>query len=183
MPDLPNGALWLIAAVSMFVLTAQSARPAVGPTPPATTSRDCPATATDTRHFIAATALPVRAPRGTLVVVPVTTATARDRGLMCVVRIPAGRGMLFIFRPPERTQMFWMKNTLVGLDMVFVRTDGAVSAVAAEIPPTPNGTPDDAVARREGLGQYVIELAAGEAARYGIVPGTKLSLPPLSAQE
>lgn len=101
---------------------------------------------------------------------------------MCVVRIPPGKGMLFVFAPPERVQGFWMKNTLVALDMVFVTTAGRVSTVAADIPPTPAGTPDADVARREGLGQFVIELAAGDAARHGIVRGTKLALPALTAQ-
>jgi uncharacterized membrane protein (UPF0127 family) len=126
--------------------------------------------------------LAVRAPRGELELVPVTTAATRERGLMCVVRVPPARGMLFAFTPPDRVQNFWMKNTLVALDMVFVTASGTVSTVAARIPPTPDGTPDDVVARRQGLGQFVIELGAGEAARHGITSGTKLVLPALSAQ-
>jgi uncharacterized membrane protein (UPF0127 family) len=172
----------LFAACGTAALTGQSAAPTT-PTPAATTSGDCPVTAVDTHRFLAASAVPVRAPRGPLELVPVTTAAARERGLMCVVRIPPDRGMLFVFTPPDRMQGFWMKNTLVALDMVFVRSEGTVSDVAADIPPTPDGTPDDAVARRAGVGQFVIELAAGQAARHGIVPGTKLALPALSPQE
>ena len=102
---------------------------------------------------------------------------------MCVVRIPPDKGMLFVFAPPESVQGFWMKNTLVPLDMVFVTASGTVSSIAPNVPATPEGTADDAVARREGLGQFVIELGAGEAARHGIVAGTKLTLPALSAEE
>ena len=76
-----------------------------------------------------------------------------------------------------------MKNTLVPLDMIFVAANGTVSAVSAAVPATPNGTPDDAVARRQGLGQFVIELGSGDAARHRIVPGTKLPLPSLTAAE
>lgn len=176
---------WIRSAAvgGALLLTAQSPRPAVAPTPAATTSEDCSSTASDTHRFLAATVIKVSAPRAPLQLVPVTTTATREHGLMCVVRIPPDRGMLFVFTPPERMQDFWMKNTLVALDMVFVRSDGTVSDVAAEVPPTPNGTPDDAVARRGGLGQFVIELAAGQAARHGIVPGTKLALPALAAQE
>jgi hypothetical protein len=76
-----------------------------------------------------------------------------------------------------------MKNTLVPLDMVFVRGDGIVAKVAGDVPATPDGTPDDAVARASGRGRFVIELGAGDAARLGIVPGTKLPLPPLRAKD
>ena len=171
----------LVPVAALSGLTAQIAPP-IAPTPPATTSSDCPTPARDTHLFLAAKALTVQTPRGSLSLVPATAEAARERGLMCVVRIPSGRGMLFVFAPPERDQNFWMKNTLVALDMVFVTTEGVVSSVAAAVPPTPAGTPDDAVARRSGLGQFVIELGSGDAARHGIVSGTKLQLPALTAQ-
>jgi uncharacterized membrane protein (UPF0127 family) len=152
-------------------------------TPPPTTSADCPATANDTHRFLGAMSFAVRAPGGELSLVPVTDEAARERGLMCVVRIPRGRGMLFVFPPPDRAQTFWMKNTLVALDMVFVAASGSVTSIAADVPATPDGTSDDAVARRGGAGQFVIELGAGDAARHGIVTGTKLALPALTAQQ
>jgi len=164
-------------------MMAESPERKAAPTPPATTSSDCPAPATDTHRFLATAAIAVETPRGRLSLVPVTRDATRERGLMCVVRVPPGKGMIFVFAPPDRVQGFWMKNTLVALDMVFVTAAGTVSAVAANVPATPKGTPDDAVARREGLGQFVIELAAGDAARHGIRPGTKLALPALTAQE
>ena len=164
-------------------LTGVLALTAAGPTPPATTSDACPAPADDTRQFLAASALVVRAPRGELSLVPVDDEATRERGLMCVVRIPPGKGMIFVFAPPDRAQAFWMKNTLVALDMVFVSAAGRVTSVAADVPPTPNGTPDNAVARRGGFGQFVIELGAGDAARHRIVHGTKFALPALTAQQ
>jgi uncharacterized membrane protein (UPF0127 family) len=173
----------LAAAIAFCALTAQRSRPVAAPTPPATSSSDCPAPAVDTHHFLAAPALRVRTPAGELSLVAVDREATRERGLMCVVRIPPGKGMLFVFAPPDRNQDFWMKNTLVALDMVFVTASGTVDAIAADIPPTPNGTPDEAVARRQGFGRYVIELGGGEAARHGIVRGTKLVLPALTAAE
>lgn len=166
----------LLALAGALTLTAGA------PTPPPTSSADCPATATDTHRFLTATSFAVRAPRGELSLVPVDTEPTRERGLMCVVRIPPGRGMLFIFPPPEGAQTFWMKNTLVALDMIFVSSTGSVTSIAACVPPTPYGTSDDAVARRGGAGQYVIELGGGDAAGHGIVRGTKLALPALTAQ-
>jgi uncharacterized protein len=175
---------WSVVAVLGAALAgAGEAAIAVAPLQTPTTSEACPATASDTHRFLAATSFAVHAPRGQLSLVPVNDEPQRERGLMCVVRIPPGRGMIFIFPPPAREQRFWMKNTLVALDMVFVDTAGSVTSVAAGVPPTPNGTPDDAVARRGGFGQFVIELRGGDAARHGIVPGTKLALPALTAQQ
>jgi len=173
----------LAGVIAALTAQAPQARPDSAPTPPATSSSECPRPAIDTRKFLTADALSVRAPRGELALVPVTQAASRERGLMCVVRVPPGRGMLFAFAPPERKQDFWMKNTLVPLDMVFVTAAGSVTTVAADVPATPRGTPDTEVARRAGLGTFVIELAAGDAARHGIVPGTKLALPTLTAEE
>jgi uncharacterized membrane protein (UPF0127 family) len=91
--------------------------------------------------------------------------------------------MIFVFAGPERVQDFWMKNTLVPLDMVFVSFGGVVTSVARDVPATPRDTSDDRVARRSGRGLYVIELGAGDAALHGIVRGTKLVLPTLRAEE
>jgi uncharacterized membrane protein (UPF0127 family) len=172
-----------LTVLAALALTGQSPAPRAASTPAATTSSECPATAADTHRFLAATAVAVRTPRGELELTPVTNEASRERGLMCVVRIPRNRGMLFVFAPPDRDQGFWMKNTLVALDMVFVTGAGVVTTVAAAVPPTPNGTPDAAVGRRSGFGRFVIELAAGDAARHGVVRGTKLALPALPAEE
>ena len=171
----------VVLGAAFFALSAQAPQPV--PTPPATSSADCPLPEADTHKFLSSAAIDVAAPRGRLALVPVTTEAARERGLMCVVRVPLDRGMIFVFAPPERPQGFWMKNTLVSLDMVFVTSAGIVSTVAANVPATQRGTADNAVARRAGLAQYVIELAAGDAARHGIVHGTKLALPTLTAAE
>ncbi len=170
----------LPVAAAGLLLTAQA--PAIAPTPAATTSRDCPAPAADTRRFLTARAVRVAAPTGDLSLVAVRNEQSRARGLMCVVRVPHGKGMIFVFPPPDTNQGFWMKNTLVPLDMVFVTGRGIVSSVASNVPATPAGTPDIAVARRNGVGQFVIELGAGDAARHGIVTGTQFDLPALTAQ-
>jgi uncharacterized membrane protein (UPF0127 family) len=173
----------MLCRFQILLLCATLTLTAQAPTPPATTSSDCRSPRLDTRNFLKATAVRVWTPHRQLELVAVTAEATRARGLMCVIRVPPDRGMIFVFAPPERLQSFWMKNTLVPLDMVFVGADGRVSSVAADVPATPNGTPDKAVATRQGAGQFVLELGAGEAARHGIVRGTKLTLPALTAEE
>jgi uncharacterized membrane protein (UPF0127 family) len=102
----------------------------------------------------------------------------RELGLMCVTRLRPQHGMIFVF-DGDAVQEFWMKNTLVPLDMVWVASDGSVTHVAANVPASTRDTPDESVARRRGEGRYVIELPAGEAAIDGIRTGVTFSLPRL----
>ena len=127
-------------------------------------------------------ALEVRAPRGTLRLAVARTEAQRERGLMNVAYVPAGQGMIFVFSDGDIDRGFWMKDTITPLDMVFVRRDGTVSSVEVNVPATPPKTPDDKVARRSGAGQYVIELGAGQAGLFGLLPGTRLVIPPVTAQ-
>jgi uncharacterized membrane protein (UPF0127 family) len=89
--------------------------------------------------------------------------------------------MIFVFAE-NRDWEFWMKNTLVPLDMLWVDDNGEITTVAARVPASTRDTPDDAVARRRGRGRYVIELASGEASTDNLKVGTRLKLPPLHAQ-
>lgn len=117
----------------------------------------------------------VHAPRATLTLQVAKTAEERERGLMSVTRLPSHTGMLFVFDQDTGVE-FWMKNTLVPLDMVFVGRDGVVRLVAANVPSTKPDTPDDKIPRRYGNAQYVIELPAGESERDGITGGVHLDV-------
>lgn len=128
------------------------------------------------------TALVVKAPRATLRLAVVTTVEERARGLMGVASVAHAHGMLFVFPDGDAPRGFWMKDTITPLDMVFVGANGIVTSVAANVPATAPGTPDDRVAQRQGVGRFVIELGAGDAARDGIRSGTKLRLPDIPAQ-
>ncbi len=110
--------------------------------------------------------------------VPLVVAVASDDrsqelGLMCVTHLRAHRGMLFVFANDD-DHGFWMKNTLVPLDMVWVTDKGVVTMVAAHVPASTRETPDARVARRTGYGKYVIELPSGEAAADGVATGVTL---------
>jgi len=189
-PSLLAAALLTILALTPLAAPATAspqapsaaATPVQRATPPPTTSDECPNVAVDTNKFLSGKTIAVRTPNGAMKLVVVNDEPTRERGLMCVVRIPHARGMLFVFPPPDVDENFWMKNTLVPLDMVFVRGDGVVSRVAVNVPATPRGTPDSEVATADGISRFVIELGAFDAAKLGIVEGTKLSLPPLQAR-
>lgn len=124
----------------------------------------------------------VAAPRAHLRLALAATDPLREQGLMHVPSVPANEGMLFAFADGDQQRVFWMKNTITPLDMVWVKANGVVTSIAANVPATAPGTPDDAVARRNGVGAYVIELAAGAAARSGLAPGVKLTLPAVDAE-
>ncbi|WP_085796384.1 DUF192 domain-containing protein [Falsiruegeria litorea] len=96
------------------------------------------------------------------------TPEERSRGLMFREHLPARAGMLFVFEHPQRVA-FWMKNTLIPLDMIFVDRTGTVThvhqgAIPGDETPIPGG---DQV-------YSVLEINAGLAARYGISNGTVL---------
>lgn len=83
------------------------------------------------------------------------------------------KGMLFVFEQDE-PRMFWMKNTLIDLDMIFINSDGTVNNVAANVPRSYVYTPDSQVAYRGGFGKYVLELAAGSAKKHNIEQGSQI---------
>ncbi len=119
--------------------------------------------------------IPVTLPDGFVVDAWVAdTPEKQERGLMHVTQLPENKGMIFTF-DREGEQLFWMKNTLIDLDIIFMATDKTVTHVADNVPHSTLSTPDDQVATAPGYGQYVLELAAGTAAKHGVMPGRKLA--------
>lgn len=96
----------------------------------------------------------------------------RAQGLMFRDRVPEGTGMLFVF-PQSGDYPFWMKNTLVPLDMIWIDDQKRVVHVQHGVPPCKADPcpsyPPHAVAK------YVLELGDGQAAKHRIVNGSTLT--------
>jgi uncharacterized membrane protein (UPF0127 family) len=94
------------------------------------------------------------------------TPAQTQRGLMHRRQLDDDAGMLFLFRRP-RQQSFWMRNTYIPLDMIFITSELRVLGVVE------NAAPETDDPREvEGMSQYVLEVNAGFARRHGIGPGT-----------
>ncbi len=96
------------------------------------------------------------------------TDSARTRGLMERTSLPEMSGMLFVFERAE-PQSFWMSNTPLSLDILFVGADSQIVRVAKYT--TPYSTE---MIRSEAPAQFVVEVPAGFADRYGIVVGGQI---------
>lgn len=94
--------------------------------------------------------------------------TQKRRGLMHVRSLPATTGMLFVYEGRYHQSM-WMKNTLIPLDIVFARSDGAVSSVARNTEPQSL----QSIESIEPV-KYVLELNAGTADRLSIDENSRL---------
>jgi uncharacterized protein len=122
----------------------------------------------------------VRAPHAELRLEVAVTEAQRERGLMDRSTISPHTGMIFVFDRDEPVA-FWMKDTLVPLDMIFIGADGSVRRVFSNVPVVSPTLSDDEIPREAGKAKYVIELRAGEAAQDGIADGVKLDLSGVSA--
>jgi len=95
------------------------------------------------------------------------TPEQQQTGLMFRRSLAGDRGMIFPFDPPQEVA-FWMRNTLIPLDMLFVRNDGTIARIttakALDDTPVPGGEPIAAV----------LELRAGRAAELGIREGDRV---------
>ena len=95
----------------------------------------------------------------------------RALGLMHRDSIASSQAMLFVY-PQAGTPPFWMKNTLIPLDMVFITPAGVVQHVHA------NAVPGDLTPISGGPGVIaVLEIQGGLAARLGIAPGSQIRAP------
>jgi uncharacterized membrane protein (UPF0127 family) len=97
-----------------------------------------------------------------------STAPEQELGLMYRREMAPNDGMLFDLHQPQFLA-FWMKNTYLSLDLIFVRADGTISSVE------PNAIPfsTDTIRSKEPV-QVVIELNGGRAHQLGIVPGERV---------
>jgi uncharacterized membrane protein (UPF0127 family) len=106
-------------------------------------------------------------------VIPIRVEVARteaehERGLMFRNHLDADAGMLFVF-PRAAPLTFWMKNTFIPLDMVFIdETEHVLGVVEEAVPET------ETPRRVDGESRFVLEVVGGLTRRLGITPGTKV---------
>ena len=149
---------------------------------PALAGVACDRTA-DPRDGAAAATLPadepgaqrLRAVTMTLGGKPVTLEVADDPGeqqigLMHRRSMPAGHGMLFVF-PVERELSFYMRNTLIPLDIVYVNADGRIVSIHQMKPMDETDVPSD------GPAKFAIELNLNAAHDLGLKPGDRVTIP------
>jgi uncharacterized membrane protein (UPF0127 family) len=100
----------------------------------------------------------------------VTTPEAQQQGLMYRSSLADGHGMLFVF-DEDQVHSFWMKNTLIPLDLIFITADGRIAGIRADakplsLAPLTIGRP----------ARHVLEVPGGFARRRGIADGDRVEL-------
>jgi uncharacterized membrane protein (UPF0127 family) len=96
------------------------------------------------------------------------TRAEQARGLMFRKALAPDRGMLFVYKRPQPAA-YWMKNTLIPLDIIFIQPDGQVLSIARNARPH-----DETPLPSGGLVLGVLEIAGGRAAQLGILPGDRV---------
>jgi uncharacterized membrane protein (UPF0127 family) len=95
---------------------------------------------------------------------------SRERGLMYRTSMPPDAGMLFSWQD-ERIRSFWMHNTCIPLDLLYITKDGTIAGILEQVP-----TLNDAPRRVACPVAHVLELNAGWARAHGAAPGMKVKI-------
>jgi uncharacterized membrane protein (UPF0127 family) len=101
----------------------------------------------------------------------VATPEEQARGLMFRRELPDMQGMLFDFHREQPTS-FWMKNTYISLDMIFIRADGRILSIAENTVPL-----SEALVSSGGPVRAVLEVIAGTCKKLGVAPGDRVKHP------
>jgi uncharacterized membrane protein (UPF0127 family) len=96
------------------------------------------------------------------------TAATREYGLMYRKQLDENAGMIFVFKAPQHLE-FWMKNTVIPLDMIFADSAGKIVGIVRKAVPFSEGI--DSI---DGDSQYVLEVNGGFCDRHGIKAGDTL---------
>jgi uncharacterized protein len=162
------------AARSRRVVVAAGALAALIACSPEAPAQNAPAEAADARAQTGLREVPltIRSKTGVhrFTVEVAATAEQQERGLMFRKSLAGDRGMIFPYEPAQEVA-FWMKNTLIPLDIIFVRSDGTIvriaNAKALDETPLPAGEPI----------AVVLEIRGGRAAELGIKAGDTVDWP------
>jgi uncharacterized membrane protein (UPF0127 family) len=99
------------------------------------------------------------------------TEPEKERGLMYRTQLPDAQGMLFSWGGEEQPRTFWMHNTCIPLDMMFIARDGTITGILEQVPTLndePRGVPCPAA--------YVLEVNAGWSRSHGVKSGTMVHI-------
>ncbi len=99
------------------------------------------------------------------------TEAAREKGLMFRKKLPEGQGMLFDFHR-EQDVTFWMQNTYIPLDIIFIRANGEILRIAENTEPL-----STKLIPSDGPVLAVLEVIGGTASKFGIAPGDRIAHP------
>ena len=100
----------------------------------------------------------------------------RAKGLMYRKELPEGRGMLFDFHRDQEVS-FWMQNTYIPLDIIFIRGDGRIQRIAENTEPL-----SERLIPSGGPVRGVLEVIGGTARKLGIAPGDRVAHPIFSGR-
>jgi len=95
----------------------------------------------------------------------------RAKGLMYRKELPEGRGMLFDFHRDQEVS-FWMQNTYIPLDMIFIRGDGRILRIEENTEPL-----STRMIPSRGPVRAVLEVIGGTSRKFGIAPGDRVAAP------
>lgn len=102
------------------------------------------------------------------------TPEQHSRGLMFRDELPAGRGMIFDF-PDVRPRGFWMFQTLIPLDIIWLDAHAEVVEISAHTPPCGSSNPGECPSYGGSVAsRYVLEIGAGQAAAHGVEIGRRI---------
>jgi len=99
-----------------------------------------------------------------------TTTPSRNRGMMWRRELADGKGMLFVFAKDDE-HGFWMRNTLIPLDMLFIDSSEKIVGIVAQA--TPRSLTNRTVGRPS---RYVLEVPGGWSEKRGIIAGSKVEI-------
>jgi len=99
------------------------------------------------------------------------------RGLMFRFELADDAGMLFIY-PEEDILTFWMRNTYIPLDMIFIKADGTIDSIAERTTPL-----SERIIPSEGPSRFVLEITGGLSAALGIEPGDFVGGPAIESRQ
>lgn len=145
----------IIACLAVGISACDSLRPTPAAPPPGT--------------------VPVTLPGGDVIFAElVTTPQAQAQGLMFRAELASDRGMLFLFTEMA-PRPFWMYQTVIPLDMIWLDHERRIVEIAPDVPPCPSKTPE-ACPNYGGntASMFVLELAAGQAAARGLKVGGQI---------